>query len=220
MATHETVPAESATSDNGLNSEKARRIVEAMRQCIGKLGPVNATFDVVAKEAGVSRGLLHYYFGTKERLMIEVLRTDAQQRIDAIHALAPQIQTAEEIMNLFLAQLQEWLAISPESYSLVYEMLGESRRNEEIGAANREMRHRIEQEVAALLQRLEDDGAVQMRGTAMGCALAILAMGHGLAMEILADPEAEHDESTTRIIEAAMYLLGQEDSLGQPPAAS
>ncbi len=210
MATNETASTSATGAENGLNSEKARRIVEAMRQCIGKLGPVNSTFDVVAKEAGVSRGLLHYYFGTKERLMIEVLRVDAQERIDAIHALAPQIKTAEDIMNLFLTHLQEWLAVSPDSYALIYEMIGEARRNDEIGTANRAMWHRVENEVAALLQRVQDEGAIQMRGSAKACALAILAMGHGLAMVILAEPDADHSEMTDRIIEAANYVLGQE----------
>ena len=35
----------------------------------------------VAREAGVSRGLLHYYFGTKERLLVEVVRRDTELRI-------------------------------------------------------------------------------------------------------------------------------------------
>ena len=36
-----------------------------MRTSVGARGAAGATFDVVAREAGVSRGLLHYYFGTE-----------------------------------------------------------------------------------------------------------------------------------------------------------
>jgi len=42
-----------------LESEKAQRIVAAMRQSVGTRGAAGATFDLVAREAGVSRGLLH-----------------------------------------------------------------------------------------------------------------------------------------------------------------
>ena len=35
----------------------------------------------IAREAGVSRGLLHYYFGTKERLLVEVARRDTELRV-------------------------------------------------------------------------------------------------------------------------------------------
>jgi AcrR family transcriptional regulator len=41
------------------------RIVDAMRRSVAARGAAGATFDHVAREAGVSRGLLHYHFGTK-----------------------------------------------------------------------------------------------------------------------------------------------------------
>src|SRR3954471_11497690 len=67
-----------------LDSEKAQRIVAAMRASVGSRGAAASTFDHVARDAGVSRGLLHYYFGTKERLLVEVLRHDAAIRMRAL----------------------------------------------------------------------------------------------------------------------------------------
>ena len=63
-----------------LPSDKAARIVEAMRASVAARGIAGSTFDHVAREAGVSRGLLHYYFGTKERLVVEVVRRECQVR--------------------------------------------------------------------------------------------------------------------------------------------
>ena len=54
-----------------LSGEKAQRIVEAMRRSVARRGTAGSTFDHVSREAGVSRGLLHYYFGTKEQLLVE-----------------------------------------------------------------------------------------------------------------------------------------------------
>ena len=59
-----------------IEGEKAQRIVEAMRSSVARRGVAGSTFDHVAREARVSRGLLHYYFGTKERLLAEVVRRD------------------------------------------------------------------------------------------------------------------------------------------------
>ena len=47
-----------------LDGDKAQRIIAAMRASVGKRGASASTFDHVAREAGVSRGLLHYYFGS------------------------------------------------------------------------------------------------------------------------------------------------------------
>src|SRR4051794_5109544 len=63
-----------------LDGEKAQRIIAAMRASVSTRGAAASTFDHVAREAGVSRGLLHYYFGSKERLLVEVLRHDTAER--------------------------------------------------------------------------------------------------------------------------------------------
>ncbi len=52
-----------------LSGEKAQRIIDAMRRSVAQRGTAGSTFDHVSREAGVSRGLLHYYFGTKEQLL-------------------------------------------------------------------------------------------------------------------------------------------------------
>ena len=51
-----------------------------MRASVAARGIAGSTFDHVAREAGVSRGLLHYYFGTKERLLVEVVRRECEVR--------------------------------------------------------------------------------------------------------------------------------------------
>ena len=63
------------------HGEKAQRIIDAMRESVAKRGAAGSTFEQVAREAGVSRGLLHYYFGTKERLLVEVVRRDSEIRV-------------------------------------------------------------------------------------------------------------------------------------------
>src|ERR1041384_1708379 len=77
---------EAATKERELSGEKAQRIIDAMRESVAKRGAAGSTFERVAREAGVSRGLLHYYFGTKERLLAEVVRHDSDLRISELEA--------------------------------------------------------------------------------------------------------------------------------------
>ena len=60
-------------------------------------GATGATFDHVAREAGVSRGLLHYYFGTKERLLVEVVRRDCDLRMERLSATAAGADSADAL---------------------------------------------------------------------------------------------------------------------------
>ena len=54
-------------------------IVEAAARCIIARGHGALSTRAVAAEAGVTQSLIHYYFGTKDRLMLAVLQhlTDA-----------------------------------------------------------------------------------------------------------------------------------------------
>src|SRR3954447_11947340 len=81
---------EAAAKERELSGDKAQRIIDAMRDSVAGRGAAGSTFEHVAREAGVSRGLLHYYFGTKERLLVEVVRRDTELRVERLdERLAP-----------------------------------------------------------------------------------------------------------------------------------
>src|SRR5437899_7098496 len=67
-----------------LSSEKAQRIVEAMRVSVARRGTAGSTFEKISREAGVSRGLLHYYFGTKEQLRVQAVRREREPRSERV----------------------------------------------------------------------------------------------------------------------------------------
>ena len=68
---------ESARS--GRRRETVGRILGAARRAIGRSGFSGATLGAVAKEAGVSKGLLHYHFESKDHLLVETQRAFFRQ---------------------------------------------------------------------------------------------------------------------------------------------
>jgi AcrR family transcriptional regulator len=56
---------------NGLPGRET--ILGAARRCLIRLGHARFSTRVVATEAGVNQSLIHYYFGTKDRLILAVL---------------------------------------------------------------------------------------------------------------------------------------------------
>src|SRR5689334_11349390 len=93
------VPAmEAAATDRALPGEKAGRIVAAMRASVADRGVAGSTFDHVAREAGVSRGLLHYYFGSKERLLVEVVRHDCDVRMGVLEEQLAGARDADDLL--------------------------------------------------------------------------------------------------------------------------
>jgi len=179
----------SVAAPRSLDGEKARRIVEAMRSSVATRGAAASTFDHVAREAGVSRGLLHYYFGSKERLLVEVVRHDCDERVGTLEARLDEAGSPEEIVGALVEQLRAFLEDDPGSPAVVYEMLSASRHSEEIRLELAELYRRWRSQLAEALRAKEQDGVVSLDADADAMAAVIFALGDGLGMQLLSDPD-------------------------------
>src|SRR3954470_9267139 len=121
-----------AATTQPIAGDKAQRIVDAMRASVAKRGAAGSTFDHVAREAGVSRGLLHYYFGTKERLLVEVVRHDCDVRMAVLEDQLAGAQDADDLLSRLVLSLEELVREEPEFFTVVFELFTISRRNEEV----------------------------------------------------------------------------------------
>src|SRR3954452_7304529 len=112
---------EAATqTPRSLAGDKAQRIVDAMRQSVARRGAAGSTFDHVARDAGVSRGLLHYYFGSKERLLVEGVRRDTEIRLQALDAALATVRTADDFIEIMVRSLEDVVRHDPGYFTLVF----------------------------------------------------------------------------------------------------
>jgi AcrR family transcriptional regulator len=200
---------QTASADRGrLDSEKARRIVQAMRASVGTRGAAGSTFDQVAREAGVSRGLLHYYFGTKERLLVEVVRHDCDVRMSAIEASLSGAESVDEIVLILVEALERLVERDPGAFALIFEMFTASRQNDELAEAMGEVYRRVRDQIARALRAKDDEGVVELRGDPESVGSILLAMADGLALQSLSDPEWDRSPAFEAGVGAARYLLG------------
>ena len=169
--------------------DKAQRIVDAMRASVAKRGAAGSTFDHVAREAGVSRGLLHYYFGTKERLLVEVVRRDCDIRMDMLDAALADVRTAEDFVDALVRSLEEVLENDPEFYALLFEITTLARRNEEIASELSDLYRRTRAHVADLLRAKEDEGVLKLADEPEAVAAILFALGDGIAVQVLPVPD-------------------------------
>jgi AcrR family transcriptional regulator len=196
-------------SVRNLDSEKAQRIVAAMRESIGSRGAAASTFDQVAQEAGVSRGLLHYYFGSKERLLVEVVRHDSEIRMQRLEEALGRAGSVDAIVEVLVSHLESFLESDPGGAALIYEMFSAARHNDEIREEMAELYRRSREHVADALREKQREKVVRLRGDAEAVASILFAMGDGIALQILYDPERDTGDVFAAGIEAARFLLGK-----------
>jgi AcrR family transcriptional regulator len=186
---------EAATQQRSIEGEKAQRIVEAMRASVARRGVAGSTFDHVAREARVSRGLLHYYFGTKERLLAEVVRRDCELRMVWLDEQLADARDADGVIDALVDSLRRFVKEEPEFITVVFELFTLSRRNEEIAAEFAELLRRTREHVAGLLARKEAQGALNLRAEPEAVADVLFSLADGLCMRMLT--ETDNDFSQT-----------------------
>ncbi len=197
----------SATATRQLSGEKAQRIVEAMRHSVARRGAAGSTFDHVSREAGVSRGLLHYYFGTKEQLLVEAARRDCELRIEALERQLIDAQTADDFIALLAQNLQETVHEDPDFVTLMFELFTLSQRNADIAVEFTRLLSLTRERLAGMLAVAQEDGVLRLHTEPEAVADILFSIGDGLALRLISEPERDFTATIRAGIECVRSLV-------------
>ena len=198
---------QAAVGERAIEGEKAARIVDAMRASVARRGVAASTFDHVARDARVSRGLLHYYFGTKERLLAEVVRRDCELRMHVIDEQLAGARSADDVIDGLVASLRTIVVNDPALVTVVFELFTVSRRNAEIAAEFAELLRRTREHVAGLLEAKEQDGVLCLHAPADAVADVLFALADGVAMRMLTEGERDFGPTVAAGVRAVRALI-------------
>jgi AcrR family transcriptional regulator len=191
-----------------VDGEKAQRIIAAMRASVALRGVAGSTFDHVARDAGVSRGLLHYYFGSKERLLAEVVKRDTELRLGMLDEQLASASSAADVIAMLRRTLEAMLRDDTEFLTLSFEVFTLSRRNPDIAAEYQQLVRRTREQVAAVLAAKQDEGILTLHGDPEAIAEIIFGIGDGLALRILGEPDRDHRATVDAGTRAVAALIG------------
>jgi AcrR family transcriptional regulator len=175
---------------------------------MGRRGAAGSTFDQVAQEAGVSRGLLHYYFGSKERLLAEVVRHDCDVRLAALDRALTEAADVDAIIEVLVTALENFVERDPGAYALIFELFTASRHNEDLREEMAELYRRVRDHISGVLQAKHEAGVVALRGGADAVASVLMALGDGFALQMLSDPAWDSSEMFEVGVQSARFMLG------------
>ncbi|TMK25109.1 MAG: TetR/AcrR family transcriptional regulator [Actinobacteria bacterium] len=190
-----------------LSSEKALRIVEAMRKSVARRGTAGSTFDHVSREAGVSRGLLHYYFGTKEQLLVEAVRRDCELRMELLESQLSTAKTADDFIDLMAQNLRETVRNDPDFVILLFELFTLSRRNADIAAEYAGLISRTREQVAELLAKAQREKILHLHAEPEAVAEVLFSIADGFALRMLTEPDRDFTPTMQAGIACARSLL-------------
>jgi AcrR family transcriptional regulator len=189
------------------SEEKADQILEAAYRCLTEQGYASTTVTGVADRAGVSRGLLHYYFENKEDMLAQVVRRSAEPSIQLLGPLVLSSESPEQMGANIARAAREIIGSNPALFTLTYEGWVASRQSPRVA---RELRHLFQRFRDALETGFEgaiSRGILAPRLSARGLAMSITGMLDGLALQLILDPDLAAAEDTWASIEQALTAM-------------
>ncbi|MDO9417192.1 transcriptional regulator BetI [Pararhizobium sp.] len=112
----------------GMEPVRRKALVDATLRAVGDRGSLTVTMSEIARHAGVSAALAHHYFGSKEQLVLETIRSLLRQlRADTVDALNAAGSPRDKLSALIRVNFQAhqfapetvaaWLAFYSEAQS-------------------------------------------------------------------------------------------------------
>jgi len=194
----------------GVDGEPAQRIVEAARRMVGERGIEQSHVGDIAAAAGLSRGLVRYYFGSKDGLMLQVMEADARDRLRLLHEHLEPATSVDELVEGLGKTFAEFVREDRGAHLLLQELGTLALRRSAIRARRAQLRADYRGAMAGILAAKQRDGVIALAGGDVdGVAALLIALGQGLACEVLADPEWDCRPALAHAGLTAKHLLGR-----------
>jgi TetR/AcrR family transcriptional repressor of bet genes len=111
---------------------RRKALVDAALKTIGHHGSLTVTMSEIAREAGVSAALAHHYFGSKDHLLTETIRSLLRQlRADAVAALG-QTETPRARISAIIRVSFNADQFAPDVVAAWLAFYSEAQRSEEV----------------------------------------------------------------------------------------
>ena len=166
------------------------RIVDAAYQILAEKGYDATTFKEIARSAQAAQGLIHYYFGSKDQLLLEVLKEASErtrQEMQRFVAALPEERPRRG--KSVLAQQKHRVTRQPEWYRLRYELFALGIRKPDLLPSVGELLAKGRRGVGQVLGRLAGKEIADREAL----SAVMLACFDGLALQKLADPDFDLD---------------------------
>jgi AcrR family transcriptional regulator len=194
-------------------------IVEATTRVLARQGYANTSLMDIAKEAGMSKGAVHYHFPTKESLMTVVLKTAAEsvtkRTIEAWSAGKDPFQS----MNAAIQEMWRLRTDLSNEVSVIADLLAQSLHDRKLREPGAEYYRAVTSEAQKHLMENLGKVGLQSKLPLEMIPRMVNALLDGFFMQHIVDPEAVREQVVIDVLQTLASLLFEFDQ-GLAPAGS
>jgi len=193
------------------------RIIDAAGKIMANKGIKQTTLADIAREAGISRGTLFYYYASKNDLIYDILEKHLSDLTDAIFASLPRSRSntadlASVLQNALTGLIQDENSARINLYLLQEAIIDGSDLKDRFAVKYQTWRELISGQIARAFG-ISDSRRLSALGT------LLLAMIDGLTIQFLLAPQSVNFQEVAQQM-VRMISAGGKEALTQPSAAS
>ncbi len=200
-------PAMTTAKSTARTDAKTRQILKAARTILARRGYAGTTVSLVAAEAGVSRGLLHYYFKNKEDMLARVIDENMAASVILVEDLLARSRNATEIADRLVEALQQLFKIDPDFFSLFFEAEAAARQSPALEAQLQTLYGNFRRAVQKGLQAAIDRGDIAPPIPATGLSAILTSIIDGLGLQLITETDLVDDRQIWDAAHKSVCLL-------------
>jgi len=184
---------------NGITEMRRAQLVRAAYKVVSRKGYYNFTIKDIAKESGLSSGLVHYYFKDKQDLLLNLLK-DINLNIKSY--LNNELAKSKNPLNKLIAYMDQAFSLAEKEKEYFYVLLDfwtQTKHNPRMRKANNRLLQSYRDECAAIVKEGISSGIFNEVDVAF-TATTIVSVIQGTIVQYVLDNEAFNYEQYTRMI--------------------
>ncbi|AKS30888.1 TetR/AcrR family transcriptional regulator [Mycolicibacterium goodii] len=208
------------------NEARRTQMLRTAAELICERGFSDTRIADVAKRAGVSSALVIYYFGTRDRLLVDALRHSEDSFYSAAEQMLAEVSSLRERLSLLI----RWTCVPdggadeiPGAWGLWFDLWAQAFRHDEVKAGRIELDARWRRMIIDALESAEP-GELRSGVDAKLFALEFSALLDGLSIQVaLEDPEVDAEmayQIAMRFCERELDLPPKKAAGGKPRKAT
>lgn len=177
------------------SEEKAKMILTTVKTLLAQKGYAGTTITLVAEQAGISRGLLHYYFKNKEDMLAQVIQENMETSAELVTVIFSMCDSAKSLAKEFTSALKGILETDPDFFNLFFEGWSVAHQSEAVNIRLKACYGMFREAIRNGLEAAATRGIISPRMSPIGLATVLTGLVDGIGLQMVTEPGLiENDE--------------------------
>ena len=173
-----------------LRGTSREQLLDAATAVFAERGYQGASVEAIAAAAGVTKGALYWYFDSKADLFFSLVEERIDQRLRTLAVAADAIAGEHTVTPLVSREVSSLTDEERQLHLLTHEYWALAARDPELGKRLAERQRSLRALIAQSIVAHHEATCVPLMHDPVELATAMLALGTGLGMDRIIDPDA------------------------------